>query len=162
MKHTLSAILLAIAFMCGTQVLAQDSLQIVRSNWIILKKAHTDFGESVGRFVSIPTVKSCNPSLARKARSQATDLNAALASIKVIDASTIDQIQSRQDSLLTTVALLARQLQNNKSLFSKPGVKLEAKKLEYFIERLALQVHDFNYYVNEKAGISLRFKDVRL
>lgn len=141
---------------------ADTSSNLVGRHWYLVKDAHLKFLKSTISFCSLNQIKSKDSKTTKQLTDQSNEFVIFLNTISIIDSSTAVKVDSLNLSLLKSLVAFFETLQKDKAFFNQPGIRLEGKKLEYELENIRRQIHDFNYWVYEKNETKIKFKDINL
>ena len=148
----------------STQLFAQPdtSNNLVGRHWPLVKDAHLKFLKATIHFCSLDLIKSKDFKTTKQLTDKANEFVIFLNSIIIVDSSTAAKVDSLNLSFLKSLVAFFDTLQKDKSFFNQPGIRQEGKKVEYELENIGRQIHDFNYWIYEKNGIKIKFKDINL
>jgi hypothetical protein len=158
------SLIILLTTLIGTQLFAQgDTTQnLTNRQWNLVKNAHQKLLLLTINFCSTSQVKSKYPKSTKKMIDDSKTFLDFLNKTHIIDSSIALKIDSLNYSLLTSLVALFDRLQTDKVLFNQSNIRNQGKKLEDAIENLGRQIHEFNYWINEKNGINIKLKDINL
>ncbi len=156
MRHLLIiSLTLLLTTLIRTQSIAQgDTTQnLTNRQWNLVKNAHQKLLLQTINFCSTSQVKSKYPKSTKKLIDDSKTFIDFLNKTHIIDSSIALKIDSLNYSLLTSLVALFDRLQTDKVLFNQLNIRNQGKKLESEIQNLGRQIHEFNFWINEKNGI---------
>ena len=139
-----------------------QSLSVLQEHWTKVKGAQLRFSEAIVRFCNLPDVQTTYRSYTNSIAANAQNFGRSVGQVSYLDSASAVQVEALQNSLLTELISLSTKVQQNNAVFTKPAVKSAGKEVESALQNLAVRIHDFNYWVFEKNGFNIRFRDIRL
>jgi hypothetical protein len=128
----------------------------------LVKDAHKKLLRETINFYSTSQVKSKYPKATKKLIDDSNTFLNVLNNTPIIDSSIALKIDSLNYSLLTSLVAFLDKLKTDNVLFNQMKIRNQGKKVDYEIQNLGRQIHEFNYWINEKNGINVKLKDINL
>lgn len=139
-----------------------QSLPVLQEQWAKVKSAQVRFSEAVVRFCNLPDMQATYRSFSSPIVAKAQNFGRTAGQISYLDSASAARVEAAQEALLTEVINFSTKVQQNAAFVNKPAVKAAGKEVEGALQNLALRIHDFNYWVQEKNGFNIRFRELRL
>jgi hypothetical protein len=135
---------------------------LTNRQWNLVKDAHKKLLRETINFCSTSQVKSKYPKATKKLIDDSNTFLNVLNNTPIIDSSIALKIDLLNYSLLTSLVAFFDKLQTDNVLFNQMKIRNQGKKVDYEIQNLGRQIHEFNYWINEKNGINVKLKDINL
>jgi hypothetical protein len=135
---------------------------LVSKQWNLVKDAQIKFITATINFCSLDQLKSKDPKTTKKLIERSNDFVTFLKNVNTIDSSSAEKVDSLNFIYINELANFLETLQKDEKFIKKAVNIEEGKKLEHELRNLGRQIHEFNYWVYEKNGVKIRFKDINL
>jgi len=163
MKHTSIIIFVGHLLLQTSFALGQDSSKAILSDqWFKVSNAQLNLSQGIIDLCYVRDVQRTYYSKSAQLVSIAKGFSKEVMEVSILDSGLVVHLDKIQDSLLIATFTFVRMLQENRILFKNPSIRTAGKKVEYMVEELGRQIHDFNYWINEKNRLNIWFRDIAL
>ena len=138
------------------------SKELISRHWMSVKNVHKKFLKTAINFCSINQIKSNYPKATKELSEKSISFLHVLNNARTLDSSIASQIDSLNISLITSLITFFDKLQKDKLILNQSKIRREGKKVEQEIQNIGREIHYFNYWINEKNRINIKFNDINL